>query len=206
MHCNRFTPGDQSQISIPECLRGSPRPIPALSLLESRSFQVDVPARIFMCVKDMATFEPGEAGGGGVGLAANLFNTTFATVRLADAAGAAHDVICQTKRAPVMRHQAAVFRRALRVVGWGDVRFSASLLHTDAFPAHSTSGASLGALLGLNLALGSPFSRDEIWALLACNFVEEDQHDPELVCFGAVDEVWSLSPNPSTPQPLNPSL
>ena len=188
MHCNPFAPGDESQISIPECLRGSPRPIPAASLLEPRSFEVYIPARLGLSVKDMATFGPGKAGGGGIGFAANLFNSTCAAVRFADAAGAAQDIICDVKRAPVIRHQVAVFRRALREAGCGDVHFSASLLHHDAFPAHSglgsTSGAALGALHGLNLALDSPFSRDEIRRLLACNYVEEDQHDPELVAFG----------------------
>ena len=48
----------------------------------------------------------------------------------------------------------------------------------------SASGAALGALHGLNLCFGEPFSKEEIRLMLACNYVEESATHAGHVAYG----------------------
>jgi len=64
-----FKPGDASKINIPSCLLGEAvrNRNKGINIGQAtRSFQVDIPARVGYSVKNMATFGPGKAGGGGI--------------------------------------------------------------------------------------------------------------------------------------------
>jgi adenylate kinase family enzyme/predicted sugar kinase len=187
-----FPPGDRITMppAISTTLAAAPPPITVSPISHPPAYVASVPARIGLCVRNMATFGPGKAGGGGIGFSVDVFSRTYCAVRLLPSGAEGQDVVVSAcGRERVLRHQLAVVRAALAAVKcgpWEHVRFTAHIVHESDLPAHSglgsTSGAALGALFGLNAALGSPLSGENLRQLLACNYVEE--FGASEVCFG----------------------
>jgi hypothetical protein len=158
---------------------------------------VRVPSRVGLCVRDMTTFGPGKAGGGGIGLSLNLFSTTWGLVvprcaPIASPVSADSDdgVVVVSKRKAVLQHHVAVFRACLTAAGAGArAQFAATIVNEEKWSSHSGLGSTSAAVLGvyhvLNEALGQPFSRESLRHILACNYVEEDPKGaPGLIAFG----------------------
>jgi hypothetical protein len=153
-----FKPGDASKINIPSCLLGEAvrNPNKGINIGQAtRSFQVDIPARVGYSVKNMATFGPGKAGGSGIGMAVNVFSSTYVLISGSTDVQRTH-VRCGRKA--LIEHHVGVFRACLARLQDIDCTklpaFACFIVHKDAFAAHcglgSTSGAALGVLHGLN--------------------------------------------------------
>lgn len=135
---------------------------------------VEIPARVGFTVADMTTFGPAKPGGGGVGIALNLFSRTYVSVSMAThSPNEPNDAyrpytVTHGKRTPILEHHVAVFRACLAAIGspMEVTSFCAKVSHADAFPAHcglgSTSGAAFGVLVGLNKCFGEPFTLEEL--------------------------------------------
>ena len=160
-------------LSFPAALSKPVAPIPVAVV-------VDVPARLGFSVRDMSTFGPGKPGGGGVGMALALASRTYVCVAPSKEAR----VTVGGSRTPVLEHHIAVFLACLGPVP----PLAIAAVHTDVVAAHSglgsTSGAAFGVLVGLNAALGAPFTHEQLRRILAWNYVEEDRAQPHLVSFG----------------------
>eukprot|EP00731_Ephydatia_muelleri_P030510 Em0022g24a len=203
MQCDPFRPGDPDHITVPASItrRGEAGKCSQVSARRSSCFVVRIPARIGLSVKNMATFGPGKAGGGGIGFPVSVYSSTRVTTFFRETNIDLRDVVCRDKRGPVIQHHVGVFRKCLSAIGWGSVAqaFSVHVHHSDAFPAHcglgSTSGAALGTLHGMNYCLGEPFTREEVRQMLAVNYVEEHHGNPELVSYGYETTMTAVGAN-----------
>jgi hypothetical protein len=152
-----------------------PRSPPA-TLKGPTAYVIEIPARVGFTVADMTTFGPAKPGGGGVGMALDLFSKTYVSVSMATGSPNerkhAHEActVVHGVRTPILEHHVAVFRACLKAI-WIDApvevtSFCATASHVDAFPAHcglgSTSGAAFGVLVGLNKCFGEPFTLEEL--------------------------------------------
>ena len=121
---------------------------------------VKAPARIHLTVLDMNRFAPGKPGGGGVGFALQVYCTAEVTC-------IPKGVEIDYGRAPVLRHHAELFRKAVGYKGGFRIRARDHEYHHVGMG--STSTISIAALNAMNRAVGSPLTRDEL-RLLARRF------------------------------------
>jgi len=152
-------------------------------------YRIQIPARVGYCVKDMTAFHPGKAGGGGIGLAVNLFSTTNVFVSGLTENQHTHILKGECTRTALIKHHVEVFRVCLaQILGIPSVSFACFIQHQPRFGSHcglgSTSGVALGVLHGLNECFGKPFNDEDIRFMLADNYVEENKIDSEEVSFG----------------------
>ncbi|HVN65487.1 MAG TPA: GHMP kinase [Methanomicrobiales archaeon] len=152
-----FRPGEQVNTLGFEKKKFSLKPVKG-------TVHVKAPARIHLTVLDMNRFAPGKPGGGGVGFALQVYCTAEVTC-------ISKGVEIDYDRAPVLRHHAEIFRKA---VGYkGGFRISARDHEYHHVGMGSTSTISIAALNAMNRAVGSPLTEDELRLLMGYNFVEE---------------------------------
>ncbi|HXW99459.1 MAG TPA: GHMP kinase [Methanomicrobiales archaeon] len=125
---------------------------------------VKAPARIHLTVLDMNRFAPGRPGGGGVGFAVQVYCTAEVTCT-------PKEVTIDYNREPILRHFVEVFRTT---VGYrGGFRIKARDHEYKHVGMGSTSTITIAVANGMNAALGSPLTQDELRLLMGNNFVEE---------------------------------
>lgn len=173
-----FLPGER--ITVPPSLVAARGAVPACR----KWLCVKVPKRIGLSVKDMSTFAPGKPGGGGIGFSINLLTTSYVYV---DSTLSTDEAVISCDRSRLISHHIAVFKALLRENGLRSDFFVAVVGNAETSLMHcglgSTSSLVLGLYFGVNEALGSLFSREELRLLLAFNYVEEGAQ-PDTVGFG----------------------
>ncbi|KQC05546.1 MAG: GHMP kinase [Methanoculleus sp. SDB] len=125
---------------------------------------VTTPARIHLSVLDMNRFAPDHPGGGGIGFAIQVYCS-------ADVTCTESEVLIDYSREPIIRHFVEVFKKA---VGYtGGFRIVARDHEHKHVGLGSTGSILVSVVHGMNIAVGSPLSAEEIRMLIGKNYVEE---------------------------------
>jgi beta-ribofuranosylaminobenzene 5'-phosphate synthase len=133
---------------------------------ESRTVMVTAPARIHLTVLDMNRFAPDRPGGGGIGFAIKTYCT-------AEVECTPSGIEIDYSREPILRHFVEVFRE---IVGYsGGFRVRARDHMHEHVGLGSTSTILIAVANGLNTAVGSPLTPDQLRLILGNNFVEETE-------------------------------
>ncbi|EHQ34923.1 GHMP family kinase ATP-binding protein [Methanoplanus limicola] len=126
--------------------------------------EVTVPARIHLTVLDMNRFAPNRPGGGGIGFAIQCYCNSV--VEVTDGKNE-----IDYNREPIVRHLIEVFKEA---TGYsGGFKIYAKDHEKKHVGLGSTGSVLLAVCHGMNRAIGSPLSNEEIRYLIGCNYVEE---------------------------------
>ncbi|NYT06374.1 MAG: GHMP kinase, partial [Methanomicrobiales archaeon] len=151
-----FAPGEQMQILD---LKNPPALVP-----QAGTVTVTTPARIHLSVLDMNRFAPDHPGGGGIGFALSVYCS--AAVSCTDKGTAIH-----YSREPIIRHFVEIFSKT---VGYtGGFRISAKDHELKHVGLGSTGSILVSVVHGMNAAVGSPLSEEQIRLLIGNNYVEE---------------------------------
>lgn len=157
-----FEPGQKDFILPLERIGIAPRTVKELS---NREVEVTVPARLGPAVVDMNRFNLNRPGGGGVGLAIQVY--FYAKVR----ATKNPDVVVSGQRSLLMRHYGRIFQQLLDYPGGFEIEIR------DHERRHigmgSSAGSMVAAAIGINEVLGRPFNGRELRRVIGYHSCEE---------------------------------
>jgi len=133
-----------------------------------KTVEVKVPGRIGFVVCDMTTFAPGKPGGGGVGMAVEVFSSAIVT----KCASEKKECKIVSPRPLLVSHFVKIF---CKVTGENENKFE--IKTSSEMKSHtglgSTSSTVLSVLLGMNELCNRPLTYEHIRQLLGRNYVEE---------------------------------
>jgi predicted sugar kinase len=165
-------PGERLRVDAPGARRGWAGRRAAVAVCEA--VEVCAPARLHLATLAPERLRPGRPGGGGLGISVSAFETRVWLTPESD--GRQHEL------PPSARHTLRLFAA---LVGADPAALGVRLDGVVPFEHAgfgSTVTRSVAILWGLNVLFGLPFSRRELAALLARNYVED--HGPDQVVAG----------------------
>jgi beta-RFAP synthase len=134
--------------------------------VSSEPVRVRSPGRIHLTVLDMNRFSPGHPGGGGIGFAISVY--AHVTVQCSDTG-----FVIDYNRPAIIEHFLRLF---CRVVGYsGGFTVHAKDHDYKHVGLGSTSTILTAVAAGVNRAVGSPLTTDQLRVLIGNNYVEETQ-------------------------------
>ncbi|HEX3029660.1 MAG TPA: sugar kinase [Clostridia bacterium] len=157
-----FEPGQKDFIIPLEKFGVTPRMVKAIS---EREVEITVPARLHPSVLDMNRFNLDRAGGGGIGVAVQIY--FHARVKSIPEP----EIIVKGERTLIVRHFAHVFKELLQYPGGFEIElYDHKRRHVG---LGSTAGTMCAACIGINEVLGRPFTGRELRRILGYHSCEE---------------------------------